>query len=165
MAERERLLACTLENTKRFTLDGIDTLARVLDVYDGDTVTLAILFKDEPYVFSARLAGFDACEMRSKHPLLKAKARAARDRVAQLCGAADVGSREAIRRSLAAAGAIVACRCHEFDKYGRPLVTLSAADGRTFGDVLLAEGLAYAYKGKAKPTEEQIAEMLNLTSA
>lgn len=50
------------------------TVARVLDVYDGDTVTLGFCLKGELVTFKGRLMGIDTPELRSKDPHEKALA-------------------------------------------------------------------------------------------
>jgi endonuclease YncB( thermonuclease family) len=163
-----KLKSCTRENTPIWSLDGKKTLARVLDIYDGDSVTLAIpLSEDEVYSFSARLSGLDTCELRSKTEFCRQKAYEARNRLAQLCGVSDLDlasrcSRKIMREKLSACDAIVAIECYAFDKYGRILVTLRSAEGAetTFTDILIAERLGYVYDGKTKPTEDEIRNIL-----
>lgn len=49
----------------KFSFTGILTKARVVDVYDGDTVTVVFYYGDRPIKDSMRLAGYDAPEL---HP-------------------------------------------------------------------------------------------------
>jgi endonuclease YncB( thermonuclease family) len=62
---------------------------KCVDVYDGDTVKLAFhLFNDptmQVVVFSCRLIGINACEMKSSISHEKAKAVACRDYLRSLC--------------------------------------------------------------------------------
>lgn len=101
---------------------------RVLQVVDGDTVTIACAGRE---AFRARLLGFDAPE--SYQPGCDAerwRAEAARDRLAALLSHASelevkIGPR---------------------DRYGRVLTELHL-DGRDVGEVMIAEGLAVPYRG------------------
>mmetsp|Transcript_6290 Transcript_6290/g.15102 ORF Transcript_6290/g.15102 Transcript_6290/m.15102 type:complete len:270 (+) Transcript_6290:171-980(+) len=125
-----------------YSLEGVELPARVVKVYDGDTVhvvmrtgLLAPLRR-----YKVRLAGIDAPEIRSQDPEEKAAAAAARDRLAEL---------------VYSEGQIVRFRCGGFDKYGRLLGEIFAdpwlgqAD-KSANAVLVEEGHAYAYDGGTK---------------
>lgn len=58
--------------------------AKVLDVYDGDTVTLCILINNEPYKVKARLYGIDCCEIKDHNQEKKQRAVEAREYVKTL---------------------------------------------------------------------------------
>ena len=147
---------------------GLATWARVVECHDGDTCKVvfapnaalpAIMYK-----FTVRLFGIDTSEMTSATPALRARAVRARNRLLQLSGLTISDLDRAMTRNqviaeLAVAPRVVFVVCHEMDKYGRLLVEVSAGPGpRTFNQVLLAEGLAYAYSGDTKMSEsEQLA--------
>ncbi len=57
-----------------FTWTGSSVPARVLSVYDGDTVTLGFRMADRLVKFKGRLMGIDTPELRSKNPEEKALA-------------------------------------------------------------------------------------------
>lgn len=140
------------DQTPQFSLAGTNTLARVLDVYDGDTMTLGMVVFGKPFRFQCRIIGIDTSEMKSADPHLRRNALRARNRVLQLLGQPDVSlddvlSRSIIRARLDARPAIVQCTCSGFDKYGRVLVSV-AASGIDVSATLLSEGLAHAYDGK-----------------
>lgn len=84
----ETLQDCTRSNTHPFTFDPSTRLAKVLSVYDGDTITIALEqinnnnTSSTPPKFASyhmRLYGVDAPELKSKDPEIKKKAIAARD--------------------------------------------------------------------------------------
>lgn len=52
---------------------------KVVKVYDGDTITIAVMLYGKPYKFSTRLNGIDTPEIRGKSVSEKAKAIEARD--------------------------------------------------------------------------------------
>jgi len=113
-----------------------------------------------------RISGIDTPEIKSKQLENKLRAIKARNRVLCLCGLASVGSDEALSKKeietrLGAQVCMVHVECGEFDKYGRLLVTLRAGYGApSFANVLMSEGLAYAYSGDTKLTEnEQVAAL------
>ena len=98
-----------------FSYAGQRLLAKVVDVYDGDTIRVVFRSGGGQLVqLRARMAGYDSPEM--KPPL----ASATRDReIAAACAA-----RDALRRAVA--GSLVEVVCGPFDKYGRLLVTVYA---------------------------------------
>jgi endonuclease YncB( thermonuclease family) len=71
-------------NTPYFTLNNTCTYARLVDIHDGDTITVIIFIFNHPFKFHLRLAGIDTCEINNKHSELKIKAMQARNRVLQL---------------------------------------------------------------------------------
>jgi endonuclease YncB( thermonuclease family) len=151
----------TYDNTPAFTLEGVQTVARVVDVYDADTMTVILPFGGRMYRFSIRLAGIDSCEIKSKQDDLKRRAIAARNRVLQLLGI-NVGlddnlSRKEVRSMLTTTVATVWIVCGCFDKYGRVLANVfqHAGTRTSISGLLLREGHAYAYAGGTKRSEEE----------
>lgn len=59
-------------------------LAKVIKVYDGDTVTLGAELHGECYRFAARMLKYNSAELRSKDPAEKKKAQEARAALAGL---------------------------------------------------------------------------------
>jgi hypothetical protein len=53
-------------NTENFSFDGLNTMSRIIDITDGDTVKAIIPFKDSYYKIIIRLNNIDTCETRSK---------------------------------------------------------------------------------------------------
>jgi micrococcal nuclease len=133
----------TLDSTEPLGMEGKSARVRVLDVYDGDTCTLAFL---EPYAQRVvvrervRLAGIDTPELRPP------KSTKDRDAVVALAHAA----RARLVMLVQDGGPIMTATFGKRDKYGRPLVSLRLADGRDVARVLLAEGHAKPYDGGAK---------------
>jgi len=116
---------------------------KVVDVYDGDTVTIAALpfpckCVGEPVLFKVRLLGIDSPEMRGGSAKEKKAATEARDALHALIF-----------------GQII--RLHEvkFDKYGRLLATLTIGD-LDINQWMLEKKLAVPYDGKKKPKFSEI---------
>lgn len=91
-------LDCT--NIKPFSLSGLTKLAKVVKVYDGDTITVVFKHNNAYNKWSCRLYGIDA-------PELHAGGIPARDFLSNLI-----------------LHQIVSLECFEFEKYGRLLVTV-----------------------------------------
>lgn len=158
-------------NTPEFTFAGRKLWARVVSVYDGDTVTLVFPVVDGCMSrFSARLHGIDTCEMKSKEAANKELAVKARNRLLELITGSAVSATAALARKdivamLEKEVCLVWIECLEFDKYGRVLVKMYAAPDtsgvRSFADTLVDEKLAYPYFGETKLTERDQVTHLN----
>lgn len=48
----------------KFTFSGLITKAKIINVYDGDTVTIVFYFKDEPVKYNFRMLGYDSPEIK-----------------------------------------------------------------------------------------------------
>lgn len=145
------------ERAADYSLEGRRLSAKVVDVYDGDTIR--VVFRggayDGPLVqYRARMAGYDSPEL---HPR-----RAAAGRVAE--AAAGRAAKEALAGCVL--GRCVALRCGPFDKYGRLLVTVYAplgddqnpgarATNTNINEWMVAHGHGVPYDGGAKPSRSQ----------
>ena len=135
------LAECTYDNTREY-VPTFDAGARFLRAYDGDTVHLCTLVDGAPHRFSCRLYGIDTAEMRTTDPHEKMEAQAAKRRLVELLlGAGTTAEAGRLLRVTGVMGR---------DKYGRVLVRLATADGEDAADVLVREGLAVRYDGRAK---------------
>lgn len=159
------------KNTECFSLKGFSTFARVVSIYDADTITVVMDLQGccmapcgsiEPTPescmrkFSVRLFGIDAAEMKNANKALQHVAIKARDRLVELItGKKDMDLESDVY--------VVWVQCEEFDKYGRLLARVYSIDSATgkvdrtksLSDMLLAENLVYAYKGKTKLSPEE----------
>lgn len=127
---------------KDFSFCGESFRAKVVEVYDGDTIRIVFDVAGFGRVqWRARMVGYDSPEM--KPPL------------------SDPGREEIKKKAVAARVALVGrvlnkvvrCDCGEFDKYGRVLVMLYTHDvpGTSVNDWMIAQGHGYAYDGGKKP--------------
>lgn len=180
--EKASYRLCDIDSTSIFRIEPNQQWARVVDVYDGDTITCIIkLHKKYPYKFQVRLAGIDTCELRSKNPDVRSKALEARQFVIQtITGCSEVTLKElttrtSIKTFLNKTSYFIWIHVTGFDKYGRVLATIYTERPGNFGNSghkilqtpkslserLVENGLAYAYDGKTKLTEEDQLEQLN----
>lgn len=149
--------------TAYFTLDGIKTFARVVDVYDGDTMTLVLQMNGVFLKFKTRMAGIDTCEMRSKNLKIKRLAIQARNRLISLVTRRPYDDINVITKKSEVAVMLdeevylIWVHCLEFDKYGRLLADCYSSPNSmtSFSTALIHENLAYNYEGDTKLTEEQ----------
>jgi endonuclease YncB( thermonuclease family) len=139
-----------------FTLSGIRTVARLVDVYDGDTVTCIFpILKDNYYKFNLRLMGIDTAELKNHDISQKQKALEARHLIlTSCCDTYNLNvdcSRHDIQNYLKENNILVWIECFDFDKYGRVLANVyKELDSMSLSELLLNAKLAYAYDGGKK---------------
>ena len=132
-----------------FSLKGYASWARVVSVYDGDTIKVVMPFYDKSYRFSLRLMGIDTAEIKGGSNM----ALKARNRLVQLITESDCErwTKKQIEGMLMNTVFLVWVECLDFDKYGRVLARVSLVEGGTsFSDILVSEGLAHVYNGGTK---------------
>ena len=115
-----------------FSLEGQEHRAKVVDVYDGDTIKCVFPIHDKLYRWNCRLSGVDTPELRTRCLVEKAFGYKVRDYL-----------REKILNKM------VYLRCGEFDKYGRLLVDI-LCDDCLINDWLIQNKYAFAYDGGTK---------------
>lgn len=131
---------CTKHNTPKWGITGTHT-ARVTDIYDGDTLTVALVpFKGAPaFQFPLRVDGVDTPELKVKKtdPHREEKIAAAvraRDATAKFC---PVGS-------------IVTLECRTGEKWKRVLAHVRNSKGENLTEYLIAGGFGVSYDGGKK---------------
>jgi endonuclease YncB( thermonuclease family) len=127
----QKLQALTLNDVKKFSLDGLIVHAKCVDVYDGDTCQCIFFLHGEPTRFSIRILGIDTPELRTG--MHKEEAKEARD----------------VLRTLILDN-IVKLHCHKWDKYGRLLADIETIDGVNVSAYMIQQGHAVAYDGGKK---------------
>ena len=139
-----------------FTLSGTITVGRLVDVYDGDTVTCIFpIFEDKYFKFNLRLLGIDTAELKNLDAVAKSKAQEARHKILMTCcenyNLNKDCHRDEIQKYLSSNDTYVWIECFQFDKYGRILANVYPKDKDTsLSDVLLEANLAYKYDGGKK---------------
>ena len=119
---------------KYFSLDGYETKAKVVKVYDGDTVHVIFQMFDKFYKWNCRILHVDTPELRTKDLEEKKRGYECRDKLSALI-----------------LDKIVLLNCSTFDKYGRLLVEITVPEtGLKIHEYLISEGLANKYEGKTK---------------
>lgn len=120
------------ENIKRFTYDGIVTYAKVVSIYDADTLDIIFEHNKETIRLCCRVDGIDTPELRTRNEEEKKLGYAARDYLRNLI-----------------LGKIIKVSIGKFDKYGRILVKLYYKK-YDIGELLIVEGYANKYDGGKK---------------
>jgi endonuclease YncB( thermonuclease family) len=162
----QKFINSNYNSTPFFTLNGKKMYCRVVNVYDGDTITVVLNIFDGFYKFSVRMNGIDTCEIKSKNEKNKELACFARSRLISLITDKDISEtsllkdRRTINNFLNKNVYCVWIECLDFDKYGRLLANIYKNDNvltpsESFSSILLKEKLAYTYTGETKLTEEE----------
>ena len=123
----EPLLSLYNNETPFFSMKGLKTYARVVNVIDGDTLTLIIPIFNECFKFYTRISGIDTCEIHSGIEENKEKGLKAKYRVIELiCKDKKIKdiiciTRKQIIEIFDKYVYTVWIECEDFDKYGRLL--------------------------------------------
>lgn len=127
------LQKANLENTPKFTMAGIKTRAKVIDVYDGDTITIAFPFAGGIFQKRCRIYGVDCAEIKTKNINEKALGLEAKQYICNIT-----------------LGKIVNVEFDKNeDKYGR-LLAIVIIDGNRLDKLLIQKGYGYEYFGEKK---------------
>ncbi len=118
--------------TKLFSFEGKIKYAKVVKVYDGDTIQVVFKTQKEYYRFKCRLNRIDTPEIKSRNLSEKQKAIVCRDILKNII-----------------LNKIVKVRCGKFDKYGRILIELFY-NNTNMNDWLIKKNYAVKYSGGTK---------------
>jgi len=162
----ELLSKATLKSCPLFSLKGVKTMGKALDIYDGDTFDIVVTVDSHLYHMKARMYGYDSPEMKPKlteehRDTIKANAILARSRLWTLLTSEKTGMSDSHT-------IIFPVICHSFDKYGRLLVSVFSPEtnfkdildydidniegwfDKTINSVMVEEGRGYSYYGGTK---------------
>jgi len=119
-------------SVKELSLDGELKLAKVVSVYDGDTIRIVFPLNNKLYKWNCRLCRIDTPELRTKNILEKKYGFQVRDKL-----------RERILNKL------VNIKCGKFDKYGRLLIEIYLQE-ESINQWLIDNKYAFEYDGGTK---------------
>jgi micrococcal nuclease len=125
-----------LNDAPWFTLDDEQLQCKIIDVYDGDTITIIFPFSDGYYKDKCRLYGIDTPEVRTKNAEEKA---------------AGIKARDWLKEKILNKTMLIEFKGK--DKYGRLMgVIYENINSTSINMQLVANGMAYEYEGgKKKP--------------
>lgn len=154
-----RILSRYNNSAKLFSLAGRETWARVVELYDADTMKVVFPFQtDDVHKIIVRVRGVDAPEIKSENETIKNWTIKARNRMLSLVapGVFEVDgtySKKDIVRLLRENVAVVWLHLFETDKFGRTLGDLfySPEDtNKTIQSICVDENFCKPYFGKTK---------------
>lgn len=147
----------TKANTPLLNFEGHSCWARVVSVYDGDTITTVLEVSPGQFrKLRMRLGGIDTCEMKGTTD--KHLAIAARNRLIELISGVRVQDEDLQQKHLDKIFedhvSMVWLVCHGNDKWGRVLIDIYSTPhddpSQSFNKRLINESLAYEYNGGTK---------------
>ena len=150
--KEERMREMTYNNLQDFSFDGKEMLAKILDVYDGDTIITTIKVEDTYYKIHCRLSGIDTPELKTEDEDERVAAKEARNHLIELLTGQKMRkevTRKEIQVMCANINSVVNVRCFHNDKYGRTLVEI-IKDGININKKMIDDGYAGVYDGKIK---------------
>lgn len=121
---------------KEFSFEGQSKIAKVVSVYDGDTVKVVFPVLSKLFKFNCRIVGVDTPEIRTRNKVEKEYGLLVRDKL-----------REKILDK------VVTIKCGDFDKFGRLLIDIQergALAEETVSEWLIKNNYAYKYDGGTK---------------
>jgi len=138
----EELKNLNLNTIPYFSFNQIEFNAIPCNIYDGDTFSVVFKYKDEYIKYRCRCYGYDSPEMK---PLLSNPNRNEEIRLAKL--AKD----KLIDLLYKNSDGLIKIKCHNFDKYGRILVTVyNNIDNESINDIMIREKYGKPYYGGHK---------------
>jgi len=130
----------TLKNSSNsipeFSLKGFNTIAKIVDVYDGDTSKAVFYLDNKLTKFTIRMIGYDTTEIRTNDPIEKIYGFSAKIIVQNMI-----------------LNKLVYLKCYGWDKYGRLLADIymkSSKDIICLNDWIIQNNLGVKYDGKTK---------------
>lgn len=137
--------------TPEFSYKGKELLARVVDIYDGDTLTVVMKAPTDTFhKFRVRIEGIDTPEMRGGDKDAAVKAKAHLFELVTCSGMDMPKSKKEMIEFLDQNSHYVTLKCGDFEKYGRLLARVITKDGVDVASSMIGAGLAYAYYGGTK---------------
>jgi len=115
-ASKLNIKSSNFDNTELFTFDGIKTNAKVVKVYDGDTLWIVFNYYKRLIKIKVRMLGYDSPEIRPPKNLINRQNEIYRAHKAK----------EYIESLVL--NKVVKVHLSKFDKYGRPLCTIYIPD-------------------------------------
>ena len=119
-----------------FSFKGHVKQAKVVDVYDGDTIKVVFPVQGKLYKFNCRIQHVDTPEIRTRNKLEKEYGLKVRDHL-----------REKILDK------VVDIECDDFDKYGRLLIDIKLEE-TLLSQWLISNNYAFEYDGGKKQSWE-----------
>ncbi|ARF08305.1 SNase-like protein [Catovirus CTV1] len=151
MTEEQLLLleSCSKDKTD-FSFNGYECIAKCVDVYDGDTCKLKFFYCNMLFQYSCRMNGYDCWELKPKK---NNRSKESIDKEKDLAAKAKQKLQSLILNK------IIYVKFGQFDKYGRPLISifLNKTDTESVNDLMIKEKYGKPYKGGSKENFDSIA--------
>lgn len=145
LSDQELLKSATKENAKDYVYNF--TRAKILDIYDGDTVIIGAVIDNTVYKFNARIYGIDCDEIKSPIVSEALNAKLAKEYLSHLILGKIVDINVLNNKYENIPGTTKTSKITE--KYGRLLVQIDI-DEKSIANEMIEKQLARPYFGKTK---------------
>lgn len=138
-------------STKKFSLNGEVHLATVIRCYDGDTMFCRFKYNNEYQIFTIRMAGYDAPEIKLKKNLVDEKGHKLSEKQKDIMRENAKLSKKRLEELILNKNVYV--YCHNFDKYRGRIdadVKIHYNDKQTVNEIMVNEGFGLPYEGRTK---------------
>ena len=131
-------------DVNEFSFRGEKKFAKVVSVYDGDTIKVVFAVLGKLYKFNCRIQHVDTPEIRTRNKKEK-----------------DYGLkvRDELRKKIM--NKVVTIVCDDFDKYGRLLIDIKIEEEQLLSEWLIKNNYAFRYDGKTKKSWSEYLENEN----
>ena len=131
-------------DVNEFSFRGEKKFAKVVSVYDGDTIKVVFAVLGKLYKFNCRIQHVDTPEIRTRNKKEK-----------------DYGLkvRDELRKKIM--NKVVTIVCDDFDKYGRLLIDIKIEEEQLLSERLIKNNYAFRYDGKTKKSWSEYLENEN----
>ena len=124
---------------KKFDYSGLKVKAKVVDVYDGDTITIVFRYRGELQQHNCRMIGYNSPELRPSRKMVNREreieaAKKARAKLKELVGFKE-GSKKLVDVCL-----------NKFDSFGRILVDVYVNESY-INELMIVHGYGVPYNG------------------
>jgi endonuclease YncB( thermonuclease family) len=154
MEEQEQIILsrCNDRNTESIKLNGLTCRAKVVQVHDGDTLKIVILYRGIPTKFSCRMRGYDSPELSQAENDDSWKATNALFTAATGIPLEEKRySQKELCEKMQGNNKIVSCSFFGKDKYGREIIEiLDDAGTGTVNAALMQHVFNIEYNGRGK---------------
>ena len=130
---KNKELETKTKETPLFSLKDKTFDAKIVYIYDGDTMHCVFKVFGDYYRWNCRIFGVDTPEIRTKNEGEKKK---------------GIEVRDILRTRLQ--DKILTIKCYDFDKYGRLLIDVYMDDGGLLSQWLIQNNYGYVYYGGTK---------------
>jgi endonuclease YncB( thermonuclease family) len=129
-------------SVKTFTLENINKVCKIVDIYDGDTCRAVFEHNGEINKWTIRMNGYDSPEIRPSRKLEN------RDEIKKKA----IESKNYLKSIIMNESQLVYLKCGKFDKYGRLLGTIlvNEHDTVSVNELMINNGYGYEYHGGTK---------------
>ncbi len=131
-------------DVNEFTFKGEKKFAKVVSVYDGDTIKVVFAVSGKLYKFNCRIQHVDTPEIRTRNKKEKAFGLKVRDE---------------LRKKIL--NKVVTITCDEFDKYGRLLIDIEIEQQKLLSEWLIENNYAFRYDGGTRKSWGEYLEKQN----